>query len=261
MCGAFLFTIPGPKMLWQFGEMGYDLSINRCEDGSVSDNCRLSPKPPHWEYMQNIQRKRLHDVYAELIKLRFHSLYKDVFITNQISRSLNGGFKWLQITTDTSKICVVGNFDVAPLTASVTFQNAGTWYDYLDGSTISATGTAQNVTLQPGEYHVYLNRNVASGLVTAIPAISSNRNGLFVNVYPNPADGHIIIDVNLIESGNVQIDLLNIAGQKVKTIHSGFLAKGFHSISYVKDGKFPGGVYLLRMNTKTLSGSVRLVLK
>lgn len=28
MNAAFLFTIPGPKMIWQFGEMGYDYSID-----------------------------------------------------------------------------------------------------------------------------------------------------------------------------------------------------------------------------------------
>jgi 1,4-alpha-glucan branching enzyme len=261
MCGAFLFTIPGPKMFWEFGEMGYDFSINRCEDGTISDNCRLSPKPIHWDYLQIIQRKRLHDVFAELIKLRFNSLYKDVFITNQISRSLGSGFKWLQITTDTSKICVLGNFDVVSQTGSVTFQNAGTWYDYIDGSTISATGTAQSITLQPGEYHVYLNRNVASNLVTAIPPINSNRNGLFVNVYPNPAVQNAAIDINLTESGNVQIDLLSITGQKLMNIYSGFLSKGFHTISFANNKKLPAGLYLLQMNTKTVTGSVRLILK
>jgi 1,4-alpha-glucan branching enzyme len=261
MCGAFLFTIPGPKMLWEFGETGYDFSINRCEDGTIDNNCRLSPKPIHWDYLQTIQRKRLHDVFAELIKLRFHSLYKDVFITNQVNRSLSSGFKWLQITTDTSKICVVGNFDVISQTGSVLFQSAGTWYDYIDGSTISATGTAQSITLQPGEYHVYLNRNVASSLVTAIPPVNSNRNGLFVNVYPNPTVQGSTIDVNLTESGNVQIDLLNITGQKLMTIHSGFLSKGFHTITFTNTRKLPAGLYLLQMKTKTLTGSVRLILK
>ncbi|MDZ7681754.1 MAG: alpha-amylase family glycosyl hydrolase [Fodinibius sp.] len=41
MAAAFFFTVPGPKMMWQFGELGYDKSINLCEDGSVAK--RLSP--------------------------------------------------------------------------------------------------------------------------------------------------------------------------------------------------------------------------
>src|SRR5690606_25652943 len=39
---TIFYSVPGPKMLWQFGELGYDYSINRCEDGSINDNCRVS---------------------------------------------------------------------------------------------------------------------------------------------------------------------------------------------------------------------------
>ena len=42
--GALFFTIPGPKMIWQFGELGYENSINTCEDGTLISNCKLSPK-------------------------------------------------------------------------------------------------------------------------------------------------------------------------------------------------------------------------
>ncbi|MEP6611572.1 MAG: alpha-amylase family glycosyl hydrolase, partial [Mucilaginibacter sp.] len=45
MGAAFMFSSPGPKMLWQFGERGYDISINNGD--------RLSDKPPHWEYMND----------------------------------------------------------------------------------------------------------------------------------------------------------------------------------------------------------------
>lgn len=38
--GATFFTIPGPKMIWQFGELGYEFSINRCGDGSINPGCR-----------------------------------------------------------------------------------------------------------------------------------------------------------------------------------------------------------------------------
>ncbi|KAA6301353.1 MAG: hypothetical protein EZS26_002550, partial [Candidatus Ordinivivax streblomastigis] len=26
---AFFLTVPGPKMIWQFGELGYDISIEQ----------------------------------------------------------------------------------------------------------------------------------------------------------------------------------------------------------------------------------------
>src|SRR4030095_12964333 len=67
MATAFWATQPGPKMLWEFGELGYDLSINRCTNGTINNSCRLDPKPPHWEYNSNADRKALYDVYADLI--------------------------------------------------------------------------------------------------------------------------------------------------------------------------------------------------
>ena len=49
---SFFFTVPGPKMIWQFGEMGYDVSIE--------ENGRTGKKPLHWEYLENKDRKALH---------------------------------------------------------------------------------------------------------------------------------------------------------------------------------------------------------
>ena len=127
MNAAFFFNIPGPKMIWEFGELGYDYSINYCTNGTVNNACRLDPKPIKWEeYQQNISRKRLLEIYSALIKLRFHPLYKNGFLTDRVSHNLAGAFKWLQVTTDTSNICVIGNFDVMTTTGTVTFQNAGT---------------------------------------------------------------------------------------------------------------------------------------
>ena len=123
--------------------------------------------------MPVIQRKRLYDIFTSLNKLRFHPWYKDVFIANNINltRNLAGAFKNMTIrsATDSSMLCVIGNFDVTAQTGSFTFPAGGTWYDYLNGNTFTATGAAQNITLQPGEFHVYLNRNLINAVVTSLP--------------------------------------------------------------------------------------------
>ncbi|HNA57955.1 MAG TPA: alpha-amylase family glycosyl hydrolase, partial [Chitinophagales bacterium] len=62
LAGAFLFTIPGPKMLWQFGELGYDYSIEY--------GCRVCNKPIRWDYYSNANRLRIYQVWSELIKLK-----------------------------------------------------------------------------------------------------------------------------------------------------------------------------------------------
>ncbi len=160
LSAAFLLTMPGPKMIWQFGEVGYDYSINYCPNGTISDGCRTDNKPIRWDYLQVAGRKDLHDVYRALLQLRQNPLYVEAFTTGTISRSLSGAFKWMTLNSGAGKLVVIGNFDVVQQTGSVTFPTAGTWYDYLGTGTFNATGGAQSFTLQPGEYRVFLSANV-----------------------------------------------------------------------------------------------------
>jgi glycosidase len=160
---AVFFTTPGPKMIWQFGERGYDSSIN-------ANGGRLSNKPPMWHYMADPNRAKLYDAYSKLINLRLS--FPSLFTSTSFSYDFydNAGlFKRLQITDVTTtglKINVVANLDVVPQTRTVTFQNTGNWYNYISngtgsglngiaGSTVSVSNTSQSITLQPGEYHVY----------------------------------------------------------------------------------------------------------
>jgi 1,4-alpha-glucan branching enzyme len=170
MSASFLLSMPGPKMIWQFGELGYDYSINQCETppGGISNDCRLSPKPIRWDYLLNTDRKKLHDVYAGLLQLRQNPTYATTFTTGVVNRNFanNVGFKWMTIDGGAGKLVVIGNFDVTAQTGSVTFPAAGTWYNYLSPinggtATFAATGGSQSFTLQPGEYRVYINTAVA----------------------------------------------------------------------------------------------------
>ena len=162
MNAAFLLTMPGPKMIWQFGELGYDYSINYCPNGTIDNGCRTDNKPIRWDYLQVPGRKDLHDVYQALLQLRSIPLYAEAFTRGTITRNLAPAFKWMTLNSSAGKLVVIGNFDVVTQTGSVTFPAAGTWYDYLGtGTTLTATGAAQSFTLQPGEYHVYLSSNVA----------------------------------------------------------------------------------------------------
>ena len=266
LCAGFFLTAPGPKMIWQFGELGYDFSINRCTDGSISNDCRLSNKPIRWDYKNIIQRKRLYDVFSSLNKLRFHPWYKDVFIANNINltRSLSGAFKSMTIrsATDSSMLCVVGNFDVTAQTGSFSFPVAGTWYDYLNASTFTATGGAQNMTLQPGEFHVYLNRNLVNAVTTPVTNNNTPGNQLLAAVYPNPAQSSSVLDIDIPQTGKLQVDLLNNLGQKVATIFSGNLPLGKHRMLLSdKINNLPAGTYLLSIQSANNATSVKLVIQ
>lgn len=266
LTAAFFFTAPGPKMIWQFGELGYDFSINRCVDGTVNNNCRLDNKPIRWDYKDVVQRKRVYDVFGSLNKLRFHPWYKDVFVANNITteRSLGGAFKSLKFrsATDSSSIVVVGNFDVNAQSGAVTFPLAGTWYDYLNGGTITATGAAQTISLQPGEYKVYLNRNLVNAVVTSVGGANSSANALKARIFPNPATSSSMLELEVPETGKTEITLLNSMGQKVVTIFSDKLIKGKHQLSLTGAmNSLPAGIYLLNIKTLSNTAVVKITLQ
>jgi hypothetical protein len=266
MCAGFFLAAPGPKMIWEFGELGYDFSINRCVDGTINNNCRLDNKPIRWDYKDVIQRKRLYDIFTSLNKLRFHSWYKDVFIANNINltRNLSGAFKTMTIrsATDSSMLCVIGNFDVTSQAGSFTFPSGGTWYDYLNGNTFTATGAAQNITLQPGEFHVYLNRNLTNAVITPVSGLNGSGNQLLATIYPNPPTTNSVLDIYTPQNGKVLVDLLNNLGQKIKTIFSGTMARGKHSLDISdKINNVPAGVYLLRIQAANNMLPVKLLIQ
>jgi Alpha amylase, catalytic domain/Carbohydrate-binding module 48 (Isoamylase N-terminal domain) len=264
MAAAFCLMIPGPKMIWQFGELGYDFSINTCQDGTVNNNCRLDPKPIKWDYLQVTSRKRLHDIYAALLKLRANPLFKAGFLSNRVDQSLGGAFKWLKLTTDTSNILVIGNFDVAMANGTVTFQNAGTWYDYLTGETITATAGPQSFSLQYGEYHVYVNRNVTNVVSTPVYNIP-NPSGLFnVTVLSNPVQPGSQLKIELPSNGKLQIALFDALGRQQAAFDAGYRAKGVYQFLLSDILKSKGimnttGVYMVKINFNNDVKSLKLL--
>ncbi|QEC67318.1 T9SS type A sorting domain-containing protein [Panacibacter ginsenosidivorans] len=162
MAAAFWSMIPGPKMMWEFGELGYDYS--RCylsTNGEGGDcNKKLDPKPIRWDYYNNTNRKALYNVYANLIKLRTTPAYLSTFTTGAITSNLSGAIKWLNVSDNALKVVVYGNFGVTSTTATVTFPSTGTWYSYLNDSVAAINSTSVSVTLPPGAYYVFTSKDI-----------------------------------------------------------------------------------------------------
>lgn len=159
-CTAFFLTVPGPKMIWQFGELGYDISIN--EGG------RTGKKPIKWEFYENADRKFLYDIYSKLLYLR--KQYPELFrargdFSNQY------GFKWnvdvsswdggrmIHSQALDKSMVIVGNFSGLDADCYAEFTNTGIWYDYMNGGTIEVNATNQNVRVPAHEFRLYLNFN------------------------------------------------------------------------------------------------------
>ncbi len=145
---AFFFTVPGPKMLWQFGEMGYDVSIE--------ENGRTGRKPLHWEYAT--ERKPLVDNYARLISLRTGN--PDLFGENaSFSWKASAGDwedgRYLTLYSITKHLVAVANFTGEEKTYAVQLPVEGPWYDYLSGEELEGNAAERSVTLPPHSAVVY----------------------------------------------------------------------------------------------------------
>jgi len=220
LASAFLYLIPGPKMLWQFGELGYDFSINRCVNGTINNNCRLDPKPIRWDYLEDLQRKQLYDVTAALIKLKTDY---DLTNTTNYAHSLEEGKKFLRLNSDDLNAVVVGNFEIGARSISPGFRSKGWWYDYITGDSINVENQLMNLVLQAGEYHVYLDQKI--GEPTIISGIEDPK--LIVEnyqLYPNPVQNTLNVQLSLTEAQSVTVELYSANGQLIKTKNIQLLA-------------------------------------
>lgn len=236
----FLLLIPGPKMIWQFGELGYDVSIFQCPDETMpepygNDQCKTDPKPVQWDYLQETPRKRIYDVVGSLNRLR--ALKPNAFLTNTITGNLGNDLKkQLIINHPDLQLAAIANFDVTAQDLLVTFPSAGTWYNYLSGGAFTASGAAQTINLQPGEYRVYINQSIPEGIVTPGNHTSSI-DKLNIKIYPNPVQKNATVQYDLPTAGNVSINIIDQFGRKIATVFSGLQSKGTYQIS-LKNAQF-----------------------
>ena len=140
---AFFLTVPGPKMIWQFGEMGYDVSIE--------ENGRTGRKPLHWEYLNDQYRKKLADTYTMILKLRnaVPQLFSsDATFRWEVSESYWEGCRNISIESiDGKKLFIVGNFTTEEQTSSAQVPSGWSeYYNFVSGESIdNAAGTKPTV--------------------------------------------------------------------------------------------------------------------
>ena len=76
---------------------------------------------------------------------------------------------------------------------------------------------------------------------------------------PNPFNPTTTIGFNLVEDGNVTIDIYNVAGQKVDTLVNDFMAAGKHSVVWDAAG-FSAGVYFYTVKSGDFTKTMKMTL-
>lgn len=151
-CVAFNVLLRGAHMLWQFEEIGYDISID--QNGRTG----TKPNPKTKGYFTQPARIDAFTKCAQVITLRTQ-LMPDAFTgTPTVSISSGKALRTIQWSSD---VFAAANFDVTG-SQTVTLPS-GTWFDYLDGGAAAAS-----YTLQPGELKVFTGKSVAAPTFTDI---------------------------------------------------------------------------------------------
>lgn len=238
----FLIPIPGPKMIWQFGELGYDYSINHCSNGSINDGCRTSAKPIRWDYKDVIERYKLFQVVSALNHLK---KTEPLFSTPNFSLDLAGTAKRIHLNGNDRNAVVAGNFNVTPMTVTPGFQHTGLWYDYFSGEVLDIANTNQSFTYQPGEYHLYFDQSMQGPDTSTVDMKEVIRLfGIDFMVYPNPANDHVSIALQLSKTTNLEVEVFDMMGGLVQS-ETVTVAPGAQVVN-MDTGSLPVGVYILR---------------
>ena len=179
---VFTYLPPGPKMMWQFAELGYDIPINGCPpDGSViEEGCRIANKPIPWgeplnlNYHLDPQRQELYKVHAALFNLR--NAFAEAFINGSFSWDTNGAVRTMRLSHESLNLVAVGNFGLEENTA--TLAAPGNWFSLFDGGEEVSFGDSEQLMLGASEVRVYIDRQTdfpEAGLIdSGLPAVTAS---------------------------------------------------------------------------------------
>ena len=229
LAGAFYFTVPGPKMIWQFGELGYDFSIDF--------NGRVGNKPIRWDYFTIQDRKDLYNAWSKLIKLKKQErIFKTGNFTLDVANT--NGLKKIHLTNDATNptleyITIIGNFGVTAQNMNPEFQQTGIWYDLLNNNTtITVNNVTETINLQPGEFKVY----GSSQVTLAVDEVTDDAS---IALYPNPVKNTFKINTTA-----SKVAVYDISGRLLKTFEGNFVEHTPFDVSNLKTA-----IYLVRITS------------
>lgn len=184
LASAFFYTLPGPKMLWQFQELGYDIDINFAG--------RTGEKPLPWGaeglgYYEDEQRQKLYNTTSEIINLT--NTYADAFDEGSLTTTLSGDLRTISIEHEELNVEILGNFSLTEQSRTATFSKSGTWYNFFTGDTLVLSGSSTDLTFAPGQFYLFTDQPVFSA--------TANLVDVFRNIVaPDPAEFNSLQEVN-----------------------------------------------------------------
>ena len=195
-----MLCIPGPKMLWQFNELGYPISIN--------ENGRLGRKPMGFPYLRDARRRRVMQAVADMNEAR-----KRYEVFAQLSATLQTAdvMKTIVVKDASCDLIYLGNFDVTSRTVTIPYTRKGRWYEFATSTDVNVYLDNNSITLLPGEYRLYSTQPFR-GLATSVDDEGTVQD---LSIYPNPADDVVVIDA---PKRAMEIIVLDVLGSVVRRV-------------------------------------------
>ncbi len=252
LCEAFFYTIPGPKMLWQFGELGYDFSIDY--------NGRTGDKPIRWDYYNIPSRLSLFKTTAALIKLKenYRAFQSDSVITD-----LKNAVKKIIIVDSSMDVVVIGNFDVNYHDIDPAFPKAGTWYNYFSGDSIVTASGHGSVQLNAGDFSIYTTVRLPAPDLNVPSDVNTNntviKNYSLLQNYPNPFNPSTTISYQIPLSGIVTIKVYDILGKEIRTLLREYKSSGSYKVTF-NAGSLASGIYFYRIGVNNFFAVKKMIL-
>ncbi|MCO6357635.1 T9SS type A sorting domain-containing protein [Roseivirga pacifica] len=255
MNAAFIYLLPGPKMLWQFGELGYDIDIDQ--------NGRTGNKPLPWgtgglDYYTDEERAKVLQAFKAIINLRTQN--PTWFQRENYAADLTGDTRKFRVDNNDTDIVVYGNFGLSEVIENVPFTQTGEWFDYITGESITVDNTSHEVNMLPGEFRIYTSTkvsegfgdivNVYSGVVTSIEDELPN-----FTYYPNPTTGKLYFKGEV--PGRLKaVEMVDMQGNSAFSV--GVENNQLEAIDV--SGTKPG-LYLLHLITETKKYTLKVMVK
>jgi 1,4-alpha-glucan branching enzyme len=245
--GAVSLLVPGPKMIWQFGDLGWNNSIWTCNSGVVNSDydggvppgdCKLDKKPqPQWvnNWLGDINRNKIYFDWAKMITLKTTEPIFNTNITANSGFDIQSGntftprlFIWddAMPSSQLKNVVVLTNFDVNSQSVIPNFPYTGTWYNLMDNSTIEVTSTTATIAIEAGGFRIFGNKPSTLGTDTF------KVNGE-IYLYPNPAINYFTLN------GDVsKVEIYSVTGQLVKSFDANQSKENQYPISDLNQGLY-----------------------
>ncbi|MDC8105820.1 alpha-amylase family glycosyl hydrolase [Chryseobacterium sp. B21-037] len=259
--GATFFTIPGPKMIWQFGELGYEFSINRCADGTINNGCRTDEKPIAFTlgYDNNPNRKAVYDTWAQIITIRnTYPVFKSKTYTvesNNLSNDPDGLITRIFVydnllNNGMKNVVVLANYNTTTKNVIPYFPYTGQWQNLMDQTISNITSTTAPIVLQPGEFRIFGNY---TGNLSTVDENAPNR--LSLQVMENPVHNKVV-KLKYYKAKNGVIALYDMTGKKLES----FALKN-ESGTYEFKMDYAAGTYLVHLNSESGIAIQKIIIK